>query len=217
ALRTAADPEPADYGPGDKADCGHWNPIWFAGNPFWNEVMGGPDAKDDPGGVLCLTCFAKRAGDVVIRVSRVSEPAEYHSADCTRNTIGYYEQCGCGPADELDPAGDGETRIINGEIVPVERMPTSLATGEEMPEPAGAQEVVEQACRAFGAHLSVEGWGDAPLGCIDDEALEAAMRTGTDRYGRTLARLTVDGRDVGTVLVSMGLARPWRGRREGWC
>ncbi|MAO03555.1 MAG: nuclease [Citromicrobium sp.] len=43
------------------------------------------------------------------------------------------------------------------------------------------------------------------------------QRTGTDRYGRTLARLTVDGRDVGTVLVSMGLARPWRGRREGWC
>lgn len=43
------------------------------------------------------------------------------------------------------------------------------------------------------------------------------QRTGTDRYGRTLATLTVDGRDVGTVLVSMGLARVWTGKREGWC
>ena len=160
-LRTAAAPEPADYGPGDKADCGHWNPIWFAGNPFWNEVMGGPDAKDDPGGVLCLTCFAKRAGDVVIRVSRVSEPAEYHSADCTRNTIGYYEQCGCGPADELDPAGDGETRIINGEIVPVERMPTSLAMGEEMPETADAR-TPDDVVEALAQFLHDEGgFGDS--------------------------------------------------------
>ncbi|MEO3997158.1 thermonuclease family protein [Mesorhizobium sp. CAU 1732] len=38
-----------------------------------------------------------------------------------------------------------------------------------------------------------------------------------DRYGRTLATISVGGRDVGAVLVEEGLARPWGGRREPWC
>ena len=38
-----------------------------------------------------------------------------------------------------------------------------------------------------------------------------------DRYGRTLARVSVSGRDVGETLVNMDLARPWRGKREPWC
>ncbi len=39
----------------------------------------------------------------------------------------------------------------------------------------------------------------------------------TDRYGRTLARMEVDGQDLGVTLVNRNLARPWRGRREPWC
>lgn len=35
-------------------------------------------------------------------------------------------------------------------------------------------------------------------------------RRGTDQYGRTLARVTVNGRDAGKWLISLGLARPWR-------
>lgn len=43
-------------------------------------------------------------------------------------------------------------------------------------------------------------------------------RQGTDRYGRTLARVTVDGRDVADTLIAQGLARPYAGgRRESWC
>ena len=38
----------------------------------------------------------------------------------------------------------------------------------------------------------------------------AISRSGTDRYGRTLARLLVDGRDAGDHLVELGLARPWQ-------
>jgi micrococcal nuclease len=38
-----------------------------------------------------------------------------------------------------------------------------------------------------------------------------------DRYGRTLARVVVNGRDVGSTLVDEGLARPWLGHREPWC
>jgi len=38
-----------------------------------------------------------------------------------------------------------------------------------------------------------------------------------DRYGRTIAFVIVDGRDLGETLIAGGLARPWRGRREPWC
>jgi micrococcal nuclease len=38
-----------------------------------------------------------------------------------------------------------------------------------------------------------------------------------DRYGRTIALILIDGRDLGEALIAEGLARPWRGRRESWC
>ena len=38
-----------------------------------------------------------------------------------------------------------------------------------------------------------------------------------DRYGRTIAFVLIDGRDLGETLIAGGLARPWRGRREPWC
>lgn len=38
-----------------------------------------------------------------------------------------------------------------------------------------------------------------------------------DVYGRPLANLLVDGRDVGDILVAESLAKPWTGRREDWC
>jgi endonuclease YncB( thermonuclease family) len=38
-----------------------------------------------------------------------------------------------------------------------------------------------------------------------------------DRYGRTLARVLVNGEDVACVLIKEGYARPWTGHREDWC
>lgn len=41
---------------------------------------------------------------------------------------------------------------------------------------------------------------------------------GQDRYGRTLAVVLADGRDVAEVLIGEGLAREYHGgRRAGWC
>lgn len=42
-------------------DCGGVNPVWFAPNPLWNLVMGGPDCIADPGGFICPRCFIVRA------------------------------------------------------------------------------------------------------------------------------------------------------------
>src|SRR5690606_5936988 len=56
----------------------------------------------------------------------------------------------------------------------------------------------------------------ALAGLLDGARVDI-RRQGTDRYGRTLAALSVNGRDVGDMLVAEGLARTWSGRREGWC
>lgn len=41
---------------------------------------------------------------------------------------------------------------------------------------------------------------------------------GKDKYRRTLARVLIDGEDVGPLLIREGLARPYKGgKRQGWC
>lgn len=42
-------------------------------------------------------------------------------------------------------------------------------------------------------------------------------RHGPDRYDRTLATVSVGGKDVGHELIAMGLAQPWLGRKATWC
>ena len=44
------------------------------------------------------------------------------------------------------------------------------------------------------------------------------VKQGTDRYGRKLARLWVDGRNASDLMTDSGHARPYSGgRRAGWC
>ncbi|GGC04961.1 hypothetical protein GCM10011494_24380 [Novosphingobium endophyticum] len=62
-----------------------------------------------------------------------------------------------------------------------------------------------------------QGWCDYALAERSRAALASFLasgpvtisRSGTDRYGRTLARLSVNGEDAGEHLVALGLARPW--------
>lgn len=42
-------------------------------------------------------------------------------------------------------------------------------------------------------------------------------REGQDRYGRTLARVLVNGRDFGEIMIATNHGRPWRGRSSDWC
>ncbi|WP_072384066.1 thermonuclease family protein [Novosphingobium sp. NDB2Meth1] len=61
-------------------------------------------------------------------------------------------------------------------------------------------------------------WCDYSKGYQARDALRALLagrraqieRLGVDRYGRTLARVTVGGKDAGAYLVGLGLARSWR-------
>lgn len=47
-------------------DCAGPNRVWFAPSPLWNLVMGGPEAKGDPGGIVCPMCFIRRAEEAGI-------------------------------------------------------------------------------------------------------------------------------------------------------
>lgn len=48
--------------------------------------------------------------------------------------------------------------------------------------------------------------------------IDLVSRFEQDRYGRVLAWLVIDGRDVGQVLISENLARPYDGgQRMAWC
>jgi endonuclease YncB( thermonuclease family) len=44
------------------------------------------------------------------------------------------------------------------------------------------------------------------------------VRQGTDRFGRVLVKLWVDGRPLAQKMIEKGLARPYSGgQRKGWC
>ncbi len=68
---------------------------------------------------------------------------------------------------------------------------------------------------------------EATLGNRATQRLHALLNAGpfelvagtrdVDRYGRKLRTVMRNGRSVGGVLVTEGLARPWTGRRLPWC
>lgn len=105
---------------------------------------------------------------------------------------------------------DGDTiRLCSGERVRLE--------GIDAPEVAGSPRCSAKS-RARLASSKNPAWCDSRLGLQSRDALRsflesgspAISRNGTDRYGRTLASLSVNGRDAGRYLVSRGLAKPWR-------
>ncbi len=51
----------------------------------------------------------------------------------------------------------------------------------------------------------------------DAKSVEIYARKGRDRYGRSIARIRIDGSDFGERMISAGQARPWRGRSSNWC
>ena len=47
--------------------------------------------------------------------------------------------------------------------------------------------------------------------------IDVVEREGRDRYGRTIARVLIDGRDFAQIMIQTGHGRPWRGRSSNWC
>lgn len=71
-----------------------------------------------------------------------------------------------------------------------------------------------------------ECWAEAGLAIAAADRLQEFVniarsieieRRGRDQYGRTLARVSLNGHDVGEALIKLGLASGWTGRRWDWC
>ncbi|WGD29860.1 thermonuclease family protein [Ancylobacter sp. WKF20] len=124
----------------------------------------------------------------------------------------------------LTTPGAADIYVLDGDTIVVDREHIRLV-GFNAPETRNAQCEAE---RELGYHakarlheLLTAACGPlarAPAACLRLERLPAP-----DRYGRSLARLIVQGRDVATILVSEGVAEPYDcpaghcPRRRNWC
>jgi len=97
---------------------------------------------------------------------------------------------------------DGDTLWLNGENLRLE----GFDTPEPQTEICGGdfeRELAAQASARLVELLNTNTW--------------TVERSGTDRYGRTLATIRIGGRDVGEWLVEERLARWWPDGEEWWC
>lgn len=97
---------------------------------------------------------------------------------------------------------DGDTLWLNGENIRLE--------GLDTPEP------MSQICGG-NREVALAGQASARLRDLLNTNAWTIERSGLDRYGRTLATIRIDGRDVGTWLVEERLARWWPDGEEWRC
>jgi endonuclease YncB( thermonuclease family) len=81
----------------------------------------------------------------------------------------------------------------------------------DAPELGRRAECAEERALAEAARAYLDQW------LADAGRVEAIGRGRLDRYGRVIARIEIDGVDVGERLMSRGLARAWRGRKADFC
>lgn len=113
----------------------------------------------------------------------------------------YFPICASGA--RVDCIVDGDTFWMAGEKIRIADINTP-----EISEPAcrRERELGEQARRRLHQLMNA-----GPV-----ELRRAGSRS-TDRYGRLLRTVHRNGRSLGDILVSEGLAHRWRGYRESWC
>lgn len=111
-----------------------------------------------------------------------------------------FTYCGNGP--RINCVVDGDTFWVNGKKVRIADIDTP-----EIHDPRCAREM-QMGQRAKQRLLESLNSGDFNL--------ESSGRD-HDRYGRSLRRVTRNGRSLGDAMVGEGLAREWDGRRHPWC
>ena len=112
-----------------------------------------------------------------------------------------YERCGTGP--RLNCIVDGDTLWSQGVKIRIADIDTP-----EISKPRCAAE------KALGERATVRLMDLVNAAPFDMLAWHSRDE---DRYGRKLRVLVRNGRSLGDVLVSEGLARTWTGKRQPWC
>ncbi|QKN14306.1 thermonuclease family protein [Sinorhizobium meliloti WSM1022] len=118
----------------------------------------------------------------------------------TPSQAGAFARCG---VIKRDCVVDGDTLYVGGTKLRVADIDTP-----EISEPKCASE------KALGERAT-----ERLIELVNAGPFEVSAWQGRDedQYGRKLRVLIRDGRSLGDILVSEGLARTWSGRREPWC
>ena len=98
---------------------------------------------------------------------------------------------------------DGDTVDVRGERVRVANLDAPDVGRHAR---CALEEQRGQAAKAYAIELVRSG-----------EVIGLTDRQGRDRYGRSLARITVDGADFAGLMIAAGHGRPWQGRSSDWC
>lgn len=137
----------------------------------------------------------------MVRPSPLALLLTFALAACTASAGADHRGTSERPADYVRVV-DGDTLDVRGERIRISNIDTP-ETGER-----------------------AQCWAEASLGEAATRDMERQvqfarsleiLREGQDRYGRTLARITIDGEDLGERMVTAGLAARWTGRQWDWC
>jgi micrococcal nuclease len=161
----------------------------------------------DKSGVVAhgrIQCFIKSVLMVMVGLASAVHVAisDKAYATVTRSKVGVsFQKCVTGTRQAC--VVDGDTIWLNGQKIRIADIDSP-----EVSEPGCSSEL------ALGNRAT-----DRLLELINEGPFELKGWPGrdADRYGRKLRVLVRDGRSLGDVLVSEGLARTWSGRREPWC
>ncbi len=97
---------------------------------------------------------------------------------------------------------DGDTLKLGNESIRISNIDT--------PERGGRAECdAERMLAAIASRYAEE--------IVESGEFEIFREPSKDKYGRTLARVQVDGRDFGRAMIDRGVAVPWGGRQHDWC
>lgn len=153
-----------------------------------------PPRGSRAGGVSCVLSLAALAGTAALMLAPLVAP----------------EPPGHAPLGTARTAAGEAVSVVDGDTVDVAGRRYRLV-GHDTPEIFHAKCPAERdrGIAAASRLLSLLRSGAVAIERID----------GREKWGRGLARLTVDGRDVGATLVAEGHARPYDGRtrRQPWC
>lgn len=108
----------------------------------------------------------------------------------------------CGSGQRINCVVDGDTFWLEGTKIRIADINT--------PEIGSPECAAEAALGRQATARMIELLNAGPFDLVSIDRDE-------DQYGRKLRIVERDGRSLGDILVSEGLAHEWRGRRESWC
>ena len=101
--------------------------------------------------------------------------------------------------------------VVDGDTLHDGRRETYRVENIDAPERGARAQCLDERALAEAARAYVLEW------VARARRVEAPPSGRRDRYGRVVARIEIDGVDLGERLTAHGLAQPWRGHKANFC